>query len=81
MDVVQKAIKILNKKYREKLEEYYGFSSEDDISVETIAIKKGWILKGAQPDLTRTSQIILSTFRDGKIGKFTLETPEEYELI
>ncbi len=79
--VANELLKILNVKYKDEIQKYYSFNKDDEISIETIALKKGWILKGAQADITRTSQIILSTFRDGKIGKFTLETPEEYELI
>ena len=79
--VASELLKILNEKYRDEIEKYYGFSENDEISIESIAIKKGWILKGAQPDIKRTSQIILSTFREGKIGKFSLEKPEEYEFI
>ena len=79
--VAVELLKILNSKYRNNIEKYYGFNPEDEITVETIAFKKAWLLKGASPDITRTSQIILSTFRDGKIGKFTLETPEEYDVI
>lgn len=74
-------LKILNNKYREKLEKYYGFNKDEEITIESIAAKKGWILKGAMPDIKRTSQIILSTFREGKIGHFTLENPKDYELI
>lgn len=79
--VASELLKILNEKYRSQIEQYYGFASNDEITVETIALKKGWILKGAQPDITRTSQIILSTFREGKIGKFTLETPQDYDFV
>lgn len=79
--VASELLKILNKKYRKEIEKYYGFNLDEEITIETISQKKGWILKGAQPDTIRTAQIILSTFREGKIGKFTLETPEEYEFI
>ena len=79
--VASELLKILNNKYRAKIQEYYGFEESDEINIESIALKKGWILKGAQADLKRTSQIILSTFREGKIGKFTLESPSDYELI
>ncbi|MBR5305239.1 MAG: ribosome biogenesis GTPase YlqF [Candidatus Gastranaerophilales bacterium] len=79
--VASELLKILNKKYRINLEQYYGFKKDDNITVESIAIKKGWILKGAQADIKRASQIILSTFREGKIGKFTLENIEEYDLV
>ena len=79
--VAAELLKILNSKYRAEIEKYYGFNIDDDITIETIAIKKGWILKGALPDFKRTSQIILSTFREGKIGKFTLESPQDYEFV
>ena len=79
--VASELLKILSKNYKDVLLNYYGFKENEEITIETIATKKGWILKGAQPDTKRTSQIILSTFREGKIGKFTLETPQEYELI
>lgn len=79
--VASELLKILSNKYKNEIQKYYGFENDEAITIETIALKKGWILKGAQPDITRTSQIILSTFRDGKIGKFTLETPEEYDFI
>ena len=75
-------IKILKKLYDKDLRKYYGFSDTDEITVETIAHKKSWILKGGKPDLKRTSQIILSTFQNGKIGNFTLDRVEEFnELI
>ena len=48
---------------------------------EKIAFKKNWILKNGIADTKRASQIFLSNFRDGKIGNFTLENPEEYELV
>ena len=75
-------IEILKKLYNKDLRKYYGFSDTDEIAIETIAFKKSWILKGGKPDLKRTSQIILSTFQNGKIGNFTLDRTEEFnELI
>lgn len=79
--VAQNLLKILIKNYKEEIFKYYGFSEDETMDVNSVALKKNWIIKGAQPDTKRTSQIILSTFREGKIGKFTLETPEEYGLI
>ena len=79
--VASELLKILISKYSEKIRTYYNFKNSEEMTIETIALKKGWILKGYLPDTKRTSQLILSAFRDGRIGKFTLETPEEYDLI
>lgn len=79
--VASELLKILISKYSEKIRTYYNFKDSEEMTIETIALKKGWILKGSLPDTKRTSQLILSAFRDGRIGKFTLETPEEYDLI
>lgn len=79
--VAAELLKILSKNYKQNLCDYYGFDDDNEITLDRIALKKGWILKGAIPDITRTSQIVLSTFREGKIGKFTLELPSEYESV
>ena len=74
-------IELLLIKYNNIIRSYYGFDENEEVNLESIAYKRNWIMKGDKPDLIRTSQYILSTFRDGKIGKFTLETLEDYELI
>lgn len=78
--VAQELLKILNNKYPKTLKEYFDIENEN-LTIEKIAFKKNWILKNGIADTKRASQIFLSNFRDGKIGNFTLETPEEYELI
>ena len=75
-------IEILKKLYINDLRKYYGFNDGDEINIETIALKRSWILKGNKLDLKRTSQIILSTFQDGKIGNFTLDRTDDFnELV
>lgn len=59
--------------YGELLRQYYKLDNE--ITIENIAQARNWIVKGAQPDVVRTSQFILTDFREGKIGKITLEKP------
>ena len=59
--------------YEELLRQYYKV--EDEITLENIALARNWLIKGAQPDTTRTAQFILTNFREGKIGKITLEKP------
>ena len=78
--VAEELLKILNNRYQDNIRKYFGFNDED-ITIENIAFKKNWILRNNVADIKRTSEIFLSNFRDGKIGKFTLETPEECKLV
>lgn len=45
--------------------------------LEKIAVSRGFIKKGGEPDSERTAKIVLDEFRGGKIGKITLEMPED----
>ncbi len=50
-----------------------GDSVEEQL--ENYAIKRGFLIKGGSPDLNRAVSTILKEFRDGKLGKITLENP------
>ncbi len=65
-------LKILSRKYEQNLRDYYNLD-DCDITIENIAYKRNWIIKEGKPDIKRCAQFILSNFRDGKIGKFTLD--------
>lgn len=45
--------------------------------IDAIARKKGCIVSKGEINYERVSRMILSDFRDGKLGKITLEKPEE----
>ena len=64
-------IDLLSKKYPEQLKAYYQL--DDDISINSIAIRRNWIVSGGNPDIERTAVYILRDFREGKIGKFILD--------
>ena len=42
-----------------------------------IAKRRGCLMKGGEPDLTKAAAILLEDFRSGKLGKITLELPEQ----
>ncbi len=65
-------LKCLEREYGENVRSYYNLGN-NEITVENVAIARNWIVSGGKPDITRCSQFILSNFRDGKIGKFTLD--------
>lgn len=50
----------------------------DDFSVLTeICRKRRCFLKGEEPDLRKVSSILMEEFRSGKLGRITLERPEQ----
>lgn len=40
--------------------------------------KRGFLLRGGEIDTERMAHILLDEYRSGKLGRITLETPEEY---
>lgn len=72
--IAKELLKILASKYLSEVKNYYKIEENADLSVENIAMSRNWIIKGAQPDIERTSKFILCDFRDGKMGKFILDS-------
>lgn len=78
-DLALALIDFLNKYYKHIISERYEIENADD-SLDTlnkIALKRGCKLKGDELDLNKASGIILDDFRSGKLGKITLEFPNE----
>lgn len=71
--VAKELLKVLRSKYIEEVKKYYNLGESDDLTIENIAKSRNWIVKGALPDIERTSKFILSDFRNGKMGKFILD--------
>lgn len=56
--------------------------TESDSAVDTLAKvceSRRCYLKGEEPDIERASRMVLEDFRSGRIGKITLERPEEWK--
>ena len=73
----------LNKMYPSLIEKRYKVVDIQDKKgyemLEEIAKKRGCIISGGEVDLTRISAIILDEFRAGKLGRISLEEPEDEE--
>ncbi len=41
--------------------------------LEEVCRGRGFLMKGAEPDLDRACAVVLDEFREGKVGKLTLE--------
>lgn len=74
--IANELLKILDKNYNEETKKYYDIDC--NITIENIALKRNWIVKNAMPDVVRTAQFLLTNFRDGKIGKITLDDPNDF---
>lgn len=70
------------------MKEYPGFvgkrydieETEDGYEMlKKICISRRCFLKGEEPDIGRASQIVTEDFRSGKIGRISLERPEEWK--
>ncbi len=47
--------------------------------IELAGRKRGYLVSGGEVNTERMSKVLLDEFRGGKLGKFTLEMPEEVE--
>ena len=73
--VAKELLIMLNEsKHADFIKEYY---KTDELSLEAVALKRNWIIRGENPDTERTAIYILKDFRDGRLGKIILdELPE-----
>lgn len=63
----------------ELLEERYGITKESTAAqaIEQIAVSRACLMKGGGYDLPRAAKLLIDDFRSGKLGRITLEQPEE----
>ena len=71
----------LGKHYTDIVTERYKITIEEEDSgydlLTKAGRKRGFLMRGAEVDTERMARILLDEFRGGKLGRFTLETPED----
>lgn len=72
-------IDLLKKRYPGALQERYQAGEEENSGaiLEMVARQRGCLLKGDELDLTKAAGLLLDDFRSGRLGRITLEMPEE----
>ncbi|MGM9627018.1 MAG: ribosome biogenesis GTPase YlqF [Faecousia sp.] len=74
-------MELLHKYYPQTLLERYKVDAPADIPgwqlVEIAGRNRGFLVSGGEVNTERMSKVLLDEFRSGKLGKFTLEMPEE----
>mgnify|MGYP001218780877 FL=1 len=78
--VARALLDFLMQREPERLEKRYGIRSAADADLlEALAVKRGMLLKGGVPDLERAAATVLKEFRDGTLGRISLEHPADFE--
>ncbi|MCF8198605.1 MAG: ribosome biogenesis GTPase YlqF [Sulfuritalea sp.] len=73
---------LLLRRYPDSLTGRYGFSTEgmDGVAVlEAVAKKRGCVTqgrRGGELDMEKAAMVLLTDYRNGKLGRISLETPE-----
>ena len=74
-------MELLWKRYPEKVKERYGIDCEPDTPgwqlLEAAGRKRGFLISGGEINTERMAKVLLDEFRGGKLGRFTLEAPED----
>ncbi len=74
-------MELLWTRYPEKVKERYGIDCEPDTPgwqlLEAAGRKRGFLLARGEINTERMAKVLLEEFRSGKLGRFTLEQPED----
>lgn len=92
VEIAYQLVKYLLENYRNNIVERYGISKEyienklnqeqpENVNIYEIMLeigrKRGCIISGGNIDEEKTARIILDEFKNGKLGKITLEIPSD----
>ena len=74
-------MELLRDRYPAALTERYKLTAGPELQgwelLEQAARKRGMLISGGEVDTERMSKVLLDEFRGGKLGRFTLERPED----
>ena len=76
-------VELLHKYYPQTLLERYKVEAPEQTPgwelIEMAGRKRGYLVSGGEVNTERMSKVLINEFRSGKLGKFTLEMPEDME--
>ena len=74
-------MELLWQRYPEKVRERYGIDAQAETPgwqlLELAGKKRGFLISGGEVNTERMAKVLLDEFRGGKLGRFTLEAPED----
>lgn len=76
-------MELLAKEYPDAIRERYKIEIPEEFDpwdlVEAAGRKRGFLISGGEVDTERMAKVLLDEYRSCKLGRFTLETPEDLE--
>ena len=81
-DLACRCIRILKERYPGMVFQRFGLETEDKepaAILEDVARLRSCLMKGGELDIARAAAMVLDDFRSGKLGRVTLERPEDYK--
>jgi len=76
-------MEMLAKRYPDALRERYKIEIPEEIDgyelLQLAGRKRGFLISGGEIDTERMARVLLEEYRSCKLGRFTLEGPEQYE--
>ena len=80
-ELAARLMELMLKLYPETLKERYKVEAEQGTPgwrlLEEAGRKRGYLMSRAEVNTERMAKVLLDEYRSGKLGKFTLEEPEE----
>lgn len=81
-EIAMKLLRVLADNYPETLAARYKMTETDGIEsyelLELLGKKRGFVISGGEIDTERAAKILLDEFRGAKLGRITLEKPEDF---
>ncbi len=81
-DLAFELMDVLAHRYPQAIETSYKIKLPQEFKgwevLELVGRKRGFLISGGEVNLERTARMVLDDYRSGKLGRFTLETPEEF---
>ena len=79
--LAMKLMEMLWRRYPQAVTDRYKIQAEPDAAgftlLEQAGRKRGFLLSGAEIDTERMARVLLEEYRSCKLGRFTLEQPED----
>lgn len=77
-DIALALLQALAEKYPARLAERYGISGGEPLNMlEQVCKKRGFMMRGGEFDYERAERAVIDDFRKGKLGRITLDTPDD----